>query len=643
MSDISISNTLCQFDRYINQVNKFISVDSKYKKNQIDHLDSKAKKTLLKIEEYLLKNTNSKIENMRLSESELKHLSTEITDATNFKYQNINFIQKIGLFFRNLFTINRKLNKNVKKVRAETLVFKNCKIGSPQSGLLTVWNRIIKEATKFSSKKISIEDRVVGYFKNRKMEIKEEDKTLKDIIKLSRMRIHNEDTKNTLNKMINQIVSFSQKEMAKAGGTSDARTADRTPNEVLINLLAFLDKHPVNSGEYSKQLKEMFLRHTVDLESVKRVLDRIITKFQTDSTEFKYLVKLKNQLPSDSTKMPLTRKHENIYGRVFETALINQLVENPPDEVKTAINATSKNLIKLLKSIFLDEKGEVSGKYRGLLYKFRNFIKKNDKRFWFPQVEKLSKIGKLDEYKTIYESLINYLSEDKNTGFECISIPYTLVKLIVLVEQYQRRHKVSLIPWMNRTNENYQLIVSQTSRVKRAKDLYTEGAGITLPHQPSAQHEEWMTPSQRPSTFYQLQIDQPSKSARQALERGVPWGGGVSGSTNVALFTLHNFNKDNDTKIDPISYLLGTIMFLTYDGGHSIHEALWTGNQLNTELNLGFNLSDEDTDPKEFVADYVKFQSTLKGDSAIKFESAVDKAFEKVIEYYNEHSYYKVE
>lgn len=634
-------NFIAEFEHNINQVYRFISTSSKY---QIDHLDSKAKDTLLKIEKLLSSDPKSKIEYMPLPENELEHLSQEISLAKKNEYKNTSPIRRIGLFFRNLFTKNRKIIKFAEKIKRKNFLFIENRKSTPNSNILKSWERILKETKNVDvgDKELSIENKIIQYLSDENPEYNKKDEIINGIINISRMNIPESKLKDTIIRVSNKIVDFSQKEMSKAGGSQAPRTAARTPNEVLINLLAFIRKHPAEFIEYETKLKEIFMKHEIELETLDRIFNSIISSSLINQEEKAYLENLKKQLPSNLASLPLTRKHENIYGRVFETALINHLVENPPDEVIKSINSTSKQLALLLRNTFLNDNGKVNGEYRSILYRFRNFIKKDDVRFWFPKVEGLTKIGELDNYSKIFDSLVNYLEEDKNTGLQCISVPYTLVKIIVLIEQFQRRNNKSIIPWMDRTNKNYKLIVSQTSRIKRAKELYTEGAGITLPHQPSAQHEDWMIPSQRPSTFYQLQIDKPSKSARLALERGVPWGGGVSGSTNVALFALHNFNKEYQSNIDPMNYLLGTIMFLTYDGGHSIHEALWTGNQLDNQLHMGLNLSEESTDPKEFVADYTKLLNILKGDAAKKFEEGVNEAFDKVIKYYNDYSYFKV-
>ena len=156
--------------------------------------------------------------------------------------------------------------------------------------------------------------------------------------------------------------------------------------------------------------------------------------------------------------------------------------------------------------------------------------------------------------------------------------------------------------------------------------------------------EDWMVPSQRPTTVNRPVLEKQSEALQTALKTGTPYASGVSGSTNIALHALNSLNSKNGDNIDKNDFLLGTMMFLVYDGGHSMHEALWTANQLDSPLHLGYGLSAPDQKPNEFVADYEKFQSMYKGNSTGQaLGQASSTAFENLTNYFNKHSHYSAE
>ena len=96
-----------------------------------------------------------------------------------------------------------------------------------------------------------------------------------------------------------------------------------------------------------------------------------------------------------------------------------------------------------------------------------------------------------------------------------------------------------------------------------------------------------MIPSSRPTLVRYPRIFTKSKTSAEAeavyslrnqLEHGVAWASGMSGSTNINLHAIHWSNNMKDpskkTNIDYKGALLGIMMFLVYDGGHSISEVL---------------------------------------------------------------------
>lgn len=71
--------------------------------------------------------------------------------------------------------------------------------------------------------------------------------------------------------------------------------------------------------------------------------------------------------------------------------------------------------------------------------------------------------------------------------------------------------------------------------------------------------------------------------------------------------------------VSSIEFLMNTMLYLVYDGGHSMHEVMWVANSLDAELKLGLNLGDP-SNPVEFVSDYNQLVNGCEIDPKMKVE-----------------------
>ena len=95
--------------------------------------------------------------------------------------------------------------------------------------------------------------------------------------------------------------------------------------------------------------------------------------------------------------------------------------------------------------------------------------------------------------------------------------------------------------------------------------------------------------------------------------------------------------QDAGAVIDPKSALLNAMTFVVFDGGHSMHEALWVANQTHQRLNLGLNLGDP-TKPNEFVSDYEAFADKFNGNMKAAVDGAMNTAWAGTQDYMQQSS-----
>jgi hypothetical protein len=440
---------------------------------------------------------------------------------------------------------------------------------------------------------------------------------------------------------------------AKAEGPSEAeREAKRMPSEVMVQLLATvraeLKTAPTEElKKLERSVNGQIMKHDLSVAETKKFLAAAKdTCNKAGVTKLEDLCKkLDKDLPATDAEAPVTRLHDNPYGRVFDSALMSNLVKSPPEGVQKAIKAAAGGFQQFLATADVTK---VEAAAADIQHYLKGEGTTEDPRFWIDQVPELVKLRDADP-KDAVRIVNEFLAADKKTGPECIAVPWLMVKMCT-------DKLKAAAPWMPKANNNYQFILDARFNVQpKLKDqmmtptnLASDGSGITLKHQPTAvEGEGYARPSTRPANRnlpgVERKKDNEAQGAktepmRRALEHGLPYGSGASGSTNVMLHLLEHLNA-NGANIDTKDMLLGTSMFLVADGGHSLHEVLYAANAVDAKL--GLNMGFPGGKPEEFVADYGAFVN-MYGDTETGkvLQKSADAAMDRVTEYFEENSYY---
>jgi hypothetical protein len=165
-------------------------------------------------------------------------------------------------------------------------------------------------------------------------------------------------------------------------------------------------------------------------------------------------------------------------------------------------------------------------------------------------------------------------------------------------------------------------------------------AGITFSHQPATLKQRWMIPSGRPTESYKPDFNKPSIPIRVALEAGIPYVSGISGSANLMLHLGSYLNRSGDAQTDLRQLLMSVLMFVVFDGGHSIHEVLWVGHHLDDALQLGLGF-EKGTDPLRFVGSTAQLERMFAGTPlAQDLAEAKEMAWKKTLQVFDRYSFY---
>ncbi|MGH9877600.1 MAG: hypothetical protein ACRD5H_08175, partial [Nitrososphaerales archaeon] len=306
------------------------------------------------------------------------------------------------------------------------------------------------------------------------------------------------------------------------------------------------------------------------------------------------------------------------------------------------------------------------------------------------------------------EAFEKLLRSPKESGFDCMIIPYIAVTAFTtspwqlppwrlaadanytnaIIPQNQRldnqsdvvntmdSHRQTVIQSMmaagrpaeeiDTVNTKYLSEITAAREMVDTSALRTADAGATLAFQPSVIQDPWMEASSRFTNRYRpdfnhLPEEHDGKSnivakdpnlenklpqaVQQALSHGVPFTGGLSGSTNLLMHFIDDANR-RGANINAKDALLSLIMSTGYNGGHVADDCITTAKLLDGDgpgqLNLHLKFGDPSDASTKYVTSLKKlFASTDQSHGvADPVKDASKKAFDKTIEYFREYSHY---
>ena len=456
-----------------------------------------------------------------------------------------------------------------------------------------------------------------------------------------------------------QVAKDAQARQKKMGASVADRDASRTPNDVVVHLMALVNtalktnKTDAALAKVAKDGRTLFMTHMVDTDATKKLIaDAKAALAGVKDPGAETCDTLLAQLPKQDSALTPAQQQDNLYGRVMDTKLIGGLVADPPPELLSAAGESGKSFAKLI----ADDGGNKNA---------ANSLKKHyvieDQRPWSKAVPAFDDIANAKDGDEALKAIKKFLSTPPTTGAEIIAVQYLMTKMSICMGQTGAQPD-----WMVSANANYGEIGKQALRDRAAppaknKDgskgtsIMSEGAGITLLHQPTAVDDDTLIPSERPGTTNRFGnrtvkdnnfVDQTgeldevkrSEAIKVQHDHALPFASGVSGSTNILLHLLKH-QKDNGLVVDNSAALMNAMMFLVYDGGHSMHEVMWTANQTDNKLGLGFDLGDKDN-PNEFVSDYDVLTDKCGGALKTAMQTKMDEAWAGTQEYLQENSFF---
>lgn len=440
-------------------------------------------------------------------------------------------------------------------------------------------------------------------------------------------------------------------------------------NEVGVQGNAFSSDQISTIQQILDSHKQRWMRHELTINQIKAALreeseilrgvglDVLANKaYRLDNKECLY-----TQLPlSSEFALNAARLNDNPYGCAFENFWIQNLIDRPPAALFKTMEQVAKGLKCFVEATFINVLRD-NNRYRD---QFIVGLQRNiqaEQRPWFDRVPAIQEFCALSEETEAYRDLLKILECPVDNAFQVFLIAYLGQKiyqekfpLLLQADELQSRRKHQ---WIRATQDNYQRINANkggdTSKAIHLLQASNFDSGISAEHHPDWTHTHSVSGT-RPATSWVVDLERPTPMVVAQLEHGIPHVTSISGTANLWLGLLSHFNADLKLNINIKEALLGIMMFLNYDGGHSLHEALWTAYQRESRvpvddiykpyMQLGLDLlpeGKEEVPCQQFVADYGHWISWYEGTSiGTTLVQAKDLAWQQTLDYFQKYSRY---
>ncbi|CAE6865706.1 hypothetical protein R69746_08079 [Paraburkholderia aspalathi] len=358
----------------------------------------------------------------------------------------------------------------------------------------------------------------------------------------------------------NQIVSLTHT------NSPHPRESARSERDCLTQFLHLVSRlGDLAPAGLAKEAKALWLAGRVNKQELRTLLSRALEGFRGDHAASVLLSELHSNIEREKS---IAQNHDNLYGRYFDSELAHQLVKHPPAAVIKAAALSGKALYQCFETVsqstsrqgYFQGTQPAANEIPGRLAELMNA----DARPWFcelPDVELFLAEPTPDCLRAMLSRV--------ETGFDVVKISYLAVRLSWAIQD--DRHS---LPWMNEADENFRYVVGLArSPVEGIVAHRTRRYGINLHYQPGGSDYPAFRLAKSWADDKVLQEQRISAFDGRALDAGHPIVNGASGSANILTF-LHRHLALQDAGHPQAPGMLASMMFLVFDGGHSVNEVL---------------------------------------------------------------------
>lgn len=380
--------------------------------------------------------------------------------------------------------------------------------------------------------------------------------------------------------------------------------------------------------ELIREAKNFWLGGKFNSPSVSQFLGYASTKLAHEPELQKLARKLQNEVMKEKVQ---SQSYDNVYGRKFDTEFINVLVKNPPAQLLANARKTGIHLINDMEYL-----ARLNPLYHKKFLKALAQHLHEDIRPWAvktPEVQVFINNPTMHNLRPMLGKV--------QDGFGAIKIPYLAVKISLAMHTVR-----APMPWMAGANYNYQWVIGQSRTTAPGEVVDANrhnGFGLRLHHHPKNEATPEFQNGRNWTTQKKAELSNLSGFEANALANEKPLVNGTSGSTNIMSY-LNDYISRRDPTFSKDLGALNTMMFVVYDGGHSVNEVMAVHDTLEKMPDFRFNTQHYAhviEERKRLIANYsVDYNDVIKlglrDGSSAEIRRALDMAMEKTVNSYVE-------
>ncbi|MQL49701.1 MARTX multifunctional-autoprocessing repeats-in-toxin holotoxin RtxA [Photorhabdus khanii] len=411
------------------------------------------------------------------------------------------------------------------------------------------------------------------------------------------------------------------------------REAPKTESESLIAFMSRLEEADIpETMPLVERARKLWLTGQVTSQETTRLFNDAAPQLQA----YPELHALVLSLQVDAHRKKATTQYiDNLFGRRFDSELAHALVKTVSPEAIATAGRTGQFLVREFEQ-WMQSTADSTVRDRHIAIRmqaFANVIQK-DTRPWFSRVPELTTFLQqptFDNFKTMMTKVDN--------GFEMIKIPFLAVKMSNMdgmglsSSQWKAEGDAfyrEAIYWARSTSNELTDRANVTYKVELTEQQ-TNDYGIALPYQPSGDQYEDFLYGRKVAAGRVLTPGQETALERNALAQGHSVVTGASGSTNIMVH-LNNYIASKDPAFLVEQGYLNTLVFLVFDGGHSVNESLVVYKALQTT-------GDERRQVlQNYTASYMYLMDIAGDKGKLWISQALNSAFEKTQHLYREYT-----
>ncbi|MCK3668324.1 MARTX multifunctional-autoprocessing repeats-in-toxin holotoxin RtxA [Photorhabdus noenieputensis] len=431
---------------------------------------------------------------------------------------------------------------------------------------------------------------------------------------------------------INQLIKWKITPLTRKNSTAE-REAPKTESESLIVFMSRLEAANIpEAGPLIKRARELWLTGQVTSREIIRLFNDAISQLHA----YPELHGLVLSLQADAHREKLTTQYiDNLFGRRFDSELAHTLVKTVSPDVIATSRQIGQFLVQEFELYMQSTVGSTvrDGQIAIRMQAFAEKIKK-DIRPWFSRVPELTTFLQkptFDNFKIMMTKVDN--------GFEMIKIPFLAVKMSntdgmgLHLSQWKAEADIfyrEQIYKARSTSSKLTNMADVTYKVKLTEQQ-TNDYGIALPYQPSGDQYEDFLYGRKVAAGRVLTPGQETTLERNALTQGHSVVTGASGSTNIMVH-LNNYIASQDPTFSQEQAYLNTLVFLVFDGGHSVNESLVVYKALQK------NGDERRQVLQNYTASYMDLMDIAGDKGELWINQALNNAFEKTQHLYRENT-----